>query len=220
MTSFFLSVWAWMLANPALVWPIATASISWLYTRAAGCPRLHAFFSLIAALGIDLPRVLDALHRLFYGSVPPNIPPPPSSPPMVASKSTLFPMSQEDAKMQPRKREMDLALCRHGFVRIELAILALFTAALGYILGGVVSIQGCSRLPASIVPAVTLAECVLDDVMVKKVTSIATIATDCGADIPSVISAIFGSTAQGIETTAPYAEAIRVRALFRMDGGL
>lgn len=53
-----------------LAWPIVSGVASLLYTVLDQYPRAHAFFSLLAKAGVDLPAILDALHRLWTGLTP------------------------------------------------------------------------------------------------------------------------------------------------------
>ena len=51
-----------------LVWPLATALASVLYKLAENNPRMHAALSFLAGLGIDLPKLWDALGRMLTGA--------------------------------------------------------------------------------------------------------------------------------------------------------
>ena len=78
--------WVWVV----LLWPILSALASLVYGRLNEYPRWHAFFSLMAAAGIDIPKILDAVGRWINRS-PPSVgghspplrfkppPPPPGS---------------------------------------------------------------------------------------------------------------------------------------------
>lgn len=62
---------AFLAAHAALlviVWPALTAVASLLYTLADKSPRTHGALSTLAGLGIDLPKVWEALGRLVTGS--------------------------------------------------------------------------------------------------------------------------------------------------------
>jgi hypothetical protein len=63
-----MSFLAFMKANPMLWWPLATALISIFYNKLDKIPAVHAFLSVLVALGIDLPSMLDALKRLFFAA--------------------------------------------------------------------------------------------------------------------------------------------------------
>lgn len=57
---------AWFL----VAWPLLTAVFSVGYKYADSVPRIHATLSILSALGIDLPKLWDALGRLFTGNPP------------------------------------------------------------------------------------------------------------------------------------------------------
>jgi hypothetical protein len=61
---------AWISAHQALLlilWPSVTALLSIIYKLFDQNTRAHAFFSFLAAIGVDIPKVIDALGRLFGG---------------------------------------------------------------------------------------------------------------------------------------------------------
>jgi hypothetical protein len=63
----------WIQANQAMIliaWPILTAIFSLAYKALENNPRAHAIVSILSALGIDLPKLWDALGRLISGNPP------------------------------------------------------------------------------------------------------------------------------------------------------
>lgn len=69
---------AWIAAHQAmllLVWPLATALASLAYKTLDANTRAHAIFSLLASLGIDLPKLWDAFGRALAGGSKPTPPP-------------------------------------------------------------------------------------------------------------------------------------------------
>lgn len=68
---------SWVHANPDLfvvLWTALTAVLSLAARALSAFPRVHAALSLLSALGIDLPKILDAVKRLLTGEVPPAPP--------------------------------------------------------------------------------------------------------------------------------------------------
>lgn len=72
--------WAWAGDHPALVWPILTLILTALFKPrtpeqysaiAKDWPRLAAFMQLVAALGIDAPKVIEALGKIRSGEEKP-----------------------------------------------------------------------------------------------------------------------------------------------------
>lgn len=53
-----------------LLWPLITALASLLYGRLDHLPRWHAFFSLLAGMGFDIPKILDAIGRWINRTPP------------------------------------------------------------------------------------------------------------------------------------------------------
>ena len=70
-----VSIVAWLQANQTLVilaWPTITALASLAYTQLDKNTRIHAFLSVLASAGIDLPKLWEALTRLVVGGQPPS----------------------------------------------------------------------------------------------------------------------------------------------------
>jgi len=64
------AVFAWITAHQALMlvlWPALTAAASLAYTQLEKDTRIHAVFNVLASLGIDLPKLWDALGRALTG---------------------------------------------------------------------------------------------------------------------------------------------------------
>ena len=64
------AVFAWITAHQALMlvlWPALTAAASLAYTQLEKDTRIHAAFNVLASLGIDLPKLWDALGRALTG---------------------------------------------------------------------------------------------------------------------------------------------------------
>lgn len=81
------TAWSWALAHPAIVWPLLTLVLTALFKprtdeqRAklqAKYPRLGALIQIVAALGLDAPKLLEALGKV--GTAVPKDPPPPKGP--------------------------------------------------------------------------------------------------------------------------------------------
>lgn len=66
--SFPSLTWSQVQPYVLLAWPVVTALASLAYTALDKTSRGHAFLSGLASLGLDLPKLLDALRRLVAGS--------------------------------------------------------------------------------------------------------------------------------------------------------
>lgn len=70
----------WARAHPviltAVVWPLLTALLTSVFHSrspeeyAAKNPRVAAFWKLVAAVGVDVPKVIDALGIIVAGTTP------------------------------------------------------------------------------------------------------------------------------------------------------
>ncbi len=89
MQEFFTKASAWCAAHPELVWPLLTALITLLFKPrtpteyaqiAVRWPRVAAALQLIGALGLDVPKVVEAVQKVVTGRVDPPRKPPPSGP--------------------------------------------------------------------------------------------------------------------------------------------
>jgi hypothetical protein len=63
----------WITAHQVLLiamWPLLTAVISLFYKQLDQIPRVHAALSALTALGIDLPKLWEALGRIVTGNPP------------------------------------------------------------------------------------------------------------------------------------------------------
>lgn len=92
-----LTVWAWIVSHPVLAAGVLTGAASLAYKKLDTYPRVHAFLSILAGFGLDLPTILDGIRRLFAGSPPTagkmgpyrtnaKDPDPPVKPPSVAAR--------------------------------------------------------------------------------------------------------------------------------------
>jgi hypothetical protein len=64
------AIFAWITAHQALMllaWPALTAVASLIYTQLDKDTRIHAALSFLASIGVDLPKLWDALGRLLTG---------------------------------------------------------------------------------------------------------------------------------------------------------
>jgi hypothetical protein len=64
------AIFAWITAHQALMllaWPVLTAAASLVYTQLDKDTRTHAALSFLASIGVDLPKLWDALGRLLTG---------------------------------------------------------------------------------------------------------------------------------------------------------
>lgn len=93
MQDFFSRVGAWCAAHPELVWPILTALITLLFKPrtpaeyaqiAVRFPRVAAGLQLIGALGLDVPKVVEAVRKVITGRSEPPAKPPPAGPSIMA----------------------------------------------------------------------------------------------------------------------------------------
>lgn len=112
------------------------------------------------------------------------------------------------------------------YAKPALAILTVLLGYLGLTTGKATNGVGGPKAPAAILmlfvggtwiaacqvaaPAANLGQCILADV--AKSDSIAQIALDCGADIPSVLIAILESVDPGVLASKAYAEAVQIQA--------
>lgn len=62
--------WPPSAATVLLFWPILSGLISLVYGYLDGMPRVHAVLSLFVKAGLDLPGILDAVHRFLTGLTP------------------------------------------------------------------------------------------------------------------------------------------------------
>jgi hypothetical protein len=63
----------WITAHQVLLiamWPLLTAVVSLFYKQLDTIPRVHAVLSALTALGIDLPKLWEALGRIVTGNPP------------------------------------------------------------------------------------------------------------------------------------------------------
>jgi hypothetical protein len=136
----------WITAHQVLLiamWPLLTAVVSLFYKQLDAIPRVHAALSVLTALGIDLPKLWEALGRVITGN------PPASGGPGTGGKTT-----EEKAKETmtfPKKPAV---------MRIAQALaMALFCAFVPIATGTVlaVSLAGCSMLPNAVTIASQLA---------------------------------------------------------------
>lgn len=68
-----VNIVSWVQANPILftaLWTVLTAAVSVAVRALDAFPRAHAVLSLLAGLGLDVPKVLDALKRILTGGPP------------------------------------------------------------------------------------------------------------------------------------------------------
>lgn len=74
--SALVTVWAWIVAHPTIVWPLVTAILTSMLGKptaeeyAAMSPRMAAFRRFIAATGLDVPKMIETLKLLIGGGVP------------------------------------------------------------------------------------------------------------------------------------------------------
>lgn len=89
MQDFMHRAGAWCVAHPELVWPLLTALITLLFKPrtpgeyaaiAARWPRVAALLQLIGALGLDVPKVVEAVGKVVTGRSDPPKKPPPAGP--------------------------------------------------------------------------------------------------------------------------------------------
>jgi hypothetical protein len=110
-----------------------------------------------------------------------------------------------------------------GWTKPGLMVLTVLMGYFGFTTGKAVNGLGGPKGPAivmllglglvhcqAVAPAANLGQCILADV--SKGDSIAQIATDCGADIPSVLIAILESVDPGVLASKAHAEAVAVQA--------
>ena len=204
--TFLIALWQWIQQNPLLVWPIVSALVSWLYTKTESIPRLHAFFSLLAGFGIDLPKILTALQKLITGA--------PANPQLGSFKhphEELKPVfvsgnvDEVDAKMQPPGSNQG----KQGFARVEILVGASFVVASGMLIGFMCSQPGCAQAIPAVVPAIPAVACILEDIFAG---SVAKIAADCGTDIETVIATLLKSSDPKVQASPAYGEALRMNA--------
>jgi len=95
---------AWCVAHPELVWPLVTAIITLLFKPrtptqyaqiAVRFPRVAAGLQLIGALGLDVPKVVEAVRKVVTGKAEP--PPPPAGPSIMAIGLVVLLASQTSA---------------------------------------------------------------------------------------------------------------------------
>jgi hypothetical protein len=96
--STLLVIWAWLLSHPYLSVSVATALASLGYKKLDAYPRGHAFLSLLAGLGWDLPTIEDAIRRLIAGSPPP----PPKMGPYRSAAKRADPDATQDPPVAAR----------------------------------------------------------------------------------------------------------------------
>lgn len=226
-----MSLWQWIQENPVLFttvfWPIFTALVSWGYTQLDAYPRAHAVFSLLAAAGFDGPRVLDAIKRLLSGAAAPqraveltvtvpgdtpiehvhavgeNIPPLHATVVHeMKSHSTMFPKPPTSGKT--------------GMVRMELMVASVFLIASGMLISFVTQF-GCRQAGPALIPGLNLAACIADEVIVKRVSSLATIAIDCQSDVAAVVALLRASDDSRLHESPVYGEVLRLGVVFREE---
>lgn len=73
----FSSVLDWIKSNPLVIWPLASAVASLIYTKLEAYPRTHGLLSFMASSGLDLPKMLAMLQKAISGKDPR---PPPGGP--------------------------------------------------------------------------------------------------------------------------------------------
>jgi hypothetical protein len=98
----------WISKNPVLftmvIWPVVTGIVTWLFKPrspeqyAAMPARLGAVLKLIAAFGLDAPRVLEGLQQILTGVHPTSAKAPPLSSAAVKAASVPPP---SDLKTDP-----------------------------------------------------------------------------------------------------------------------
>jgi hypothetical protein len=98
--STLLVIWAWLLSHPYLTVSVVTALASLGYKKLDAYPRGHAFLSLLAGLGWDLPTIEDAIRRLIAGSPPP----PPKMGPYRSAAKRADPDATQDPPAAARWR--------------------------------------------------------------------------------------------------------------------
>jgi hypothetical protein len=84
---------AWITAHQMLLlilWPTVTALASLVYKALDADTRAHAVFSFLASIGVDIPKIIDAVGRMI---TPPNSPPKPPSPPAGLAVFAMFLLS-------------------------------------------------------------------------------------------------------------------------------
>jgi hypothetical protein len=118
----------WIVAHQAfllLLWPIVTAAASLICKVLDETSRGHAFLSTLAGLGVDIPKIIDAIGRLIS---PP--PPPPGG------NST----DNSDDKTEPRMKPP--ASHRQRFAMVAALSLALASLTVG---GFAAATSGCKN---------------------------------------------------------------------------
>lgn len=142
------SVLDWIKSNPLVIWPLASAVASLIYTKLEAYPRTHGVFAFLASMGLDLPKMLAMLQKALTGKDPR---PPPSGP--VGSQRTA-PTVPPAAKPPVVQR-----IACDGHTDDTAAIQALFPACIAFavvccalaVVGGLLS--GCALLKGSTLPA-------------------------------------------------------------------
>ncbi len=106
MREFMIRAGAWCAAHPELVWPLLTALITLLFKPrtpgeyaaiAARWPRVAALLQLIGALGLDVPKVVEAVRKVVTGTSDPPKKPPPAGPSIMAFGLVVLLASQTSA---------------------------------------------------------------------------------------------------------------------------
>lgn len=109
---------------------------------------------------------------------------------------------------------------KRGCASVEIILLSVFTVASGILIGFLLQVGCAQGVPPKVVgPVLTLAECVLDELFVKGVHDVATIAVDCKTDAASVFVTLLESKSPEVHATPAYQEASRLRAMFARERG-
>lgn len=190
MHALMLSVWAWILANPVLFVPIVGAVASLVYTKLDAYPRWHAFFSMLAGFGLDLPKIVAMLQKIFTGKDPA----PPGGTAAGARGERTLPGQPKPPSMQRARRSVD-------DLAMTLMVVAIIGATISIV--GAMS-MGCALLKSSNLPSDLQKNytCVQTEIE-KGDTRFASIEAACLPDqeelLVSILTTLIGSTQFGAE---------------------